>query len=478
MLRTWICTAALLLGASLDRSPPADERPNILFCIADDWGWPHAGIYGDAVVATPTFDRIAREGVLFERAFVSSPSCTPSRNAILTGQLHWRLAAGANLHSELRAGFPVYPLLLEDAGYHVGHWRKAFGPGRVAKEWGERHPAGARYEGFEPFLAARPEGAPFCFWLGTTDPHRPYELGAGAKAGLKVDAVHVPAFLPDLPKVRGDIADYYLEVQRFDRDVGLVLARIEELGELENTLVVVTGDHGMPFPRCKSNLYDMGVRVPLAVRWGKSVPGARRVMDFVSLTDLAPTFLEAAGLDVPGVMTGRSLLALLRSEAQGRVEPARDHVIFGKERHTPAQAAPSLDGYPCRAIRTDRWLYIENLFPDRWPAGVPSGSTRGPGFSDCDDGPTKDLLVALEGDEHGGRFFDLAFARRPGAELYDVAADPFQLSNLAAEGGHAKVRAELARRLRESLERTGDPRVTGGGEAFDTYPYFGRMEKD
>ena len=173
--KTLLALSAVLLLASFRQA----DRPNILFCIADDWGWPHAGAYGDPVVQTPTFDRVAREGALFEHAYVSSPSCTPSRNAILTGQHFWRLGPGANLWSWLEVEHPVYPLLLQEAGYHVGHWRKSWGPGRLALGGYEgEHPAGKGYrEGFAAFLEQRPEGAPFCFWLGAWDPHRGYEKG-------------------------------------------------------------------------------------------------------------------------------------------------------------------------------------------------------------------------------------------------------------------------------------------------------------
>ena len=253
-----ICAVLLLAlagtgaqGQDSDAAPPS--RPNILFCIADDWGWPHAGAYGDPVVRTPAFDRVAREGVLFERAFVSSPSCTPSRNAILSGQDFWRLGPGANLHSTLDREVPVFPLLLAEAGYHVGRWRKSWGPGRLGPGgWEGEHPAGRRYAGgFAEFLEARPEGAPFCFWLGASDPHRGYEQGSGAASGLDLAAIPLPGYWPDTPEVRSDVADYYYEVARFDGDVAAALALLEERGELEDTVVVVTGDHGMPFPRCK-----------------------------------------------------------------------------------------------------------------------------------------------------------------------------------------------------------------------------------
>jgi arylsulfatase A-like enzyme len=449
-------------------------RPNILFCIADDWGWPDAGAYGDPIVKTPAFDRLAREGVLFENAFVTSPSCTPSRGSILTGQYHWRLGAGANLWSSLPPQHPVYPLLLEDAGYHVGHARKAWGPGDAKALGRDRDPAGDRAnKGFRGFLAARPAGKPFCFWLGSSDPHRPYELGSGRKAGIDPAKVTVPADLPDCDTVREDLADYLLEVERFDRDLAEALALLDECGEAANTIVVVTGDHGMPFPRHKCNLYDSGVHVPLVIRWPAVVRPGRRVTDFVSLADLAPTYLQASGEPVPPEMTGRSLLPLLRAEESGRIDLSRDHVLVGRERHTPAQEAPSTVGYPQRAIRTYTFLYIKNLEPDRWPVGSPNGSTRGPVFSDCDDGPTKSLLLKDRDDPAIKPYYDLAFSKRPAEELYDLANDPGQVTNVAADPSFAEVKITLAKRLDEALKASGDPRMDGRGHELESFPYLG-----
>jgi len=463
----------LVTGAAGPAAP--GPRPNILFCIADDWGWPDAGAYGDPVVKTPGFDRVAREGVLFQNAFVTSPSCTPSRNSILTGQMHWRLGAGANLWSSLAPEYPVYPLLLEDAGYHVGHWRKAWGPGDWKALGRTRHPAGEPVtKGLREFLAARPAGTPFCFWLGASDPHRPYDPGSGRKAGLDPAKVRVPADLPDCDLVRSDLADYLFEVQRFDGDVADALAVLDELGEAANTIVVITGDHGMPFPRHKCHLYDSGVHVPLAIRWPAAVKPGRTVTDFVSLADLAPTFLTAAGLATPPAMMGRSLLPVLAAEGSGRIDPARDHVVTGRERHTPAQEAPSTGGYPMRAIRTDAHLYIRNYEPDRWPSGSPTGSTKGWDFADCDDSPTKLYLVERQADPAVKPFFDLAFAKRPAEELYDLAADPGQLVNVAADPAYAEAKAALARRLDERLDATGDPRQAGRGVEIEAHPYLGQ----
>jgi arylsulfatase A-like enzyme len=466
--------AAILLplkGAGCRREK---RKPNILFCIADDWGWPHAGAYADPVVQTPTFDRLAREGVLFAHAYVSSPSCTPCRNALLTGQHHWRLEEGANLWSTLDVRFPVFPLLLEAAGYHVGYWRKCWGPGDLkAGGYKDRHPGGKNYpQGFQQFIDARGDGQPFCFWLGTSDPHRPYKAGSGEASRMDLSEVVVPDFYPDVPEIRSDIADYYFEVQRFDSDCAAAIRILEEAGELDNTIIVMTGDHGMPFPRCKSNIYEMGVHVPLAVRWGDMIKPGRRVTDFVSFVDLTPTFLEAAGLDVPKEMTGQSLMPLLRSQQEGRILEGRDYVIFGKERHVPAQKSPDMGGYPCRGLRTDRYLYIRNFEPDRWPAGVPEGATHPMDrFADCDDGPTKLFLMERRDDPKYRRYFELSFAKRPAEELYDIGHDPHQLDNLAGRKEYHDVQIRLSALLDEKLKHTADPRATGGPVLFDGYPY-------
>ena len=452
------------------------KRPNILFAIADDWGWFHAGAYGDPVVKTPAFDRVAKEGVLFKHAYISSPSCTPCRNSILTGQYHWRLGPGANLWSTLDPATPVYPLLLKKAGYHIGSWRKSWGPGSL-KGWKD-HPAGKPGKGLDSFLAARPEGAPFCFWLGASDPHRCYKLHSGEKSGIDLDKIKLFKCFPDSRAVRGDVADYYFEVQRFDNDVGKALKKLEEIGELENTIFVITGDHGMPFPRCKGNLYDSGARVPLAIRWGAKIKKPGRVIeDFVSLTDLAPTFLEIAGVEVPEVMTGRSLVNILTSDKDGMVEPdKRSFVLHGKERHVPGQEGHK-GGYPCRAIRNHEFLYIRNFKPERWPAGTPNyekAAIKGAWLTDCDNGPTKTYMTQnKDKDEHHGRLWELSFGKRPAEELYDCKKDPEQLKNLADDPALAATKKKLSDLLMKNLKATGDPRATGGGDEFDKYPYLG-----
>lgn len=443
-----------------------DARPNILFAIADDQSWCHTSIGGDPVVRTPTFDRIAREGVRFTRAFCAAPSCTPSRGAILTGQVPFRLKENANLWSTLRKEFPVYPDLLEQAGYVVGHTRKGWGPGRQDAGGRARNPAGPGFRSFQDFLRERPKGRPFCFWFGSTDPHRPYEKGSGLKSGKSLEAVCVPPFLPDVPEIRSDILDYLVEVERFDRDVGGLLEQLEAIGELDNTLVVMTSDNGMPFPRSKTNLYEYGTHMPLAVRWPRRVKGGRVIDDFVSLTDLAPTFLEAAGVKPLDCMTGRSVLDLLTSGKSGRIDPKRDKVHVALERHTVCR--PNNGGYPCRAVRTDRYLYIRNFKPDRWPAGDP------PEYRDIDAGPSKTYMMAHRQDKRVQNLFRLAFEKRPAEELYDLSKDPAQMQNVAALPEHAAAKQALRGELDRWMSEMNDPRSSAQGDVFDTYPYYGK----
>ena len=472
----------LLCALVVTISALADDRPNIVFAIADDWGWPHASAYGnDEVVQTPAFDAIAKNGLLFNHAYISSPSCTPSRNAILTGQYHWRLGSGANLWSTLDTKHKTYPLLLEDAGYHVGSWRKSWGPGKL-DNW-ERHPAGKVYKNPNEFLKSWNKEKPFCFWLGASDPHRPYKKGTGVASGMDLSKIKLFEHYPDSETVRSDVADYYFEVQRFDSDIASFVAKLKEIGELDNTIIVVTGDHGMPFPRCKGNLYDSGARVPLAIQWPKGIQKPGRVIDdFVSTTDLAPTFLDLAGVKIPEAITGRSLGNIFASTQDGQVDPQRGQVFTGKERHTMAQERPDTGGTPMRAIRTHDYLLIHNYRIDRWPAGTPNyekAMMTGAWLADCDNGPAKTYIVENQDkDAAHQRAYDLCFGKRPAFELYDVNRDSGQVHNLAGNLKYADTLKKLLANLEAELKATKDPRAFGkGDETFDPIPYLGGVPK-
>lgn len=461
----------------------AKDKPNILFCLADDWGWPHAGAYGDNGVKTPSFDRIAREGILFNHTYVSSPSCTPCRNAFITGKYHWELGSGANLWSTLPEVHQSFIHLLADNGYVTGRTEaKTWGPGNL-DNWIAHHgshPSNEAYKTFADFLDytnAREE--PFFFWLGTSDPHRKYVKGSGKNSGIDPSRVHLFEHYPNSDIVRSDIADYYYEVQRWDTLVGSAIKQLEKHGLIENTIIIMTGDHGMPFPRCKGNLYDSGVRVPFAIRWGSEVKAGRQVDDFISFADIAPTLLNAAGVDIPEDMTGSSFTNILSSKKSGQVDPKnRSSIVFGRERHTPAQEKPNMSGYPSRGYRNKDYLYIRNYKPDLWPAGTSKiGHTNLPNqwYSDCDGGPTKDYIIEnKDKDEEHRLAYQLCFTKRPAEELYDLKNDPGQINNIATDPSYAEVIENMRAKLQERLTTLNDPRAKEPNyDEFDKHPYYG-----
>ena len=284
----------------------------------------------------------------------------------------------------------------------------------------------------------------------------------------------VPPHLPDNSLIRNDILDYYVEVERFDSNVGRALDLLEKAGRLDNTIVVVTSDHGMPFPRAKASLYDFGSRVPLAISWKKAVAGGRTVDDFVSLSDMAPTFLEAAGLEPHPDMTARSLMPILRSRDSGRVDASRDAAVIAMERHDGCRRGGK--GYPCRALRDSDYLYIRNFEPTRWPSGSPQSRdcARGIPYGEIDSSPSKTYMMENRSDPAVDRLAELAFGTRAEHELYDLRKDPGQLRNIAAEPEAADRLQAMRDRLMKHLADTGDPRALGKPAPWDYYPYYGR----
>jgi uncharacterized sulfatase len=500
VLHLYFLGAAVFPGMA---SAADDRRPNILFAISDDQSWAHASAYGYKGVATPAFDRVAKMGVLFNHAFAGSPGCSPSRAALLTGRHTWMIEQAGTHASSFPRKYPVYPELLQKAGYHVGLTGKGWGPGDWQIDGWPHNPAGAAYDkrkaepphgfirnndyagNFADFLGQKDADKPFCFWYGGSEPHRKYEEGAGLKTGKKLEDVVVPPFLPDTPEIRSDILDYLVEIEHFDRHLGRMLQLLEARGELENTLVIVTSDNGMPFPRAKANCYEYGIHVPLAIAWPARVPGNRTVDDLVGFVDLTATILEVAKVSHPASApppAGRSIMNVLASRKQGTVDPARDRVFAARERHSSARYGNL--GYPQRALRTKDYLYIRNFAPDRWPAGAPQSLDEsgkpGPmhaGYHDSDASPTLTFLAVNRDRPQFGRFFELAVARRPAEELYDIRKDPGCIVNLAGEAAHAKTRQQLARQLNDYLEKTGDARLTGNGDVWESYIRYSPLRK-
>ena len=504
-----LVSGTVALSAAVLHASGADPRPNILFAFGDDFGR-YASIYAQIekdnqlceLVHTPNFDRMAREGVLFTNAHVPAPSSTPCRSSLCSGQYFWRTGMGAILQGAVwDEQIPTFPLLLEQNGYHIGFTYKVWSPGTVkdAPYGGDRNryakrgnafcffsqnvskaPEGQYEEAkqrlydevagnFEDFLAAREGDEPFCYWWGPWNTHRPWVQGSGKKLwGIDPDDLRgkMPSFLPDVPEIREDFADYLGEVMAFDQGLGVLLDILEERGELDRTLIVVSGDHGIPgFPRGKTNLYDFGTRVGLAIRYPASVAGGRVVEDFVNLMDLAPTFLEFGATAVPEVMTGRSLKPLLESGRSGQVETDRTFVVTGRERHVAAAREGYLP-YPQRAVVTARYKYIRNFAPNRWPSGMLENN-----LPDLDKGPTKEWFIANFENPAYAWEVELGFGKRPYEELYDLSKDPWEVHNLAYDPKYQQVRRELSERLDATLSATGDPRMSEGVCIYDLPPY-------
>lgn len=445
-------------------------KPNFLVLMSDNHYSDHLSCYGDKIVKTPAIDKIARNGVRFTNAFCASPSCTPARGAMLTGQEIWRLGEGANLWSTLADTIPTYQDVLENTGYFTGHDRKGWGPGDYKAGGRNKNPAGTTFENFKGFLDKNTEKKPWSYFLSSRNPHRPFEYGSGKKLGLDVKKITVPPYLPDSHEVRMDIADYYAAIMAFDKEVEEAISLLEEHGMAKNTIIVVCGDNGWMMPRGLGNLYDFGTKVPLIISWPASINGDRTVSDFVSLNDLAATFLEYAGEKVPEAMTGRSLTTILDSDKEGRVNKAFDRVFVARERHAMGRKGGL--GYPGRGIRTDKFLYIYNYDSNRWPAGDP------PLFADIDGhmlqyySPTKEYMMEHKEDSDVKNMYEQAFLKRPEEELFDLRKDPFQMNNVADLEEYKDVRDRLSKELKAYLVETHDPREIGGNIIWDTSPYF------
>jgi len=460
----------ILSGLTFSCTPKTDPNtpPNILFILADDWSFPYASIYGDPMVHTPNLARLAESGMVFTHAFCATPSCTPSRSAILTGKYPHKLGEGVNLVGKLDTSEITYVDLLRQQGYAVAFERKGWAPGKFEKMGYTENPAGHAQE-FGAFLDSLNGSKPFCFWWGTHDPHRPYTRGHGRRVGIDSTKLKVPKFLPDIPVVRGDLADYFAEIKRVDREIGALLKKLEEKGMLENTMIVVTGDNGMPFPRAKANLYDYGTRVPLVISFPAKFKRNRRSDAFVNLIDLMPTFLEVAKVPVPKDLDGKSLVPILR----GKKKELREEVFLERERHCMARKNElGYPGYPMRAIRTKDFLYILNLRPERMPAGDPTIPGTPSEYGDVDGGPTKAYMMEHAQDDDVRTFFHIGFDKRPAEELYYVKTDPFNLDNLADNPKFARIKKSLQLKLDVWMSQNEDPRWHGGGDEIDRYPTY------
>jgi len=448
---------AMLCGQTSAAEP---QRPNILLLLSDDHSYPFVGCYDNGNVNTPTLDRLAEEGMMFRRFFVAAPQCVPSRAALMTG----RSPVAARM-TRFTAPLPrdevTFPEILRDQGgyftgicgrgYHLdGGRRSDAAVQRVFKEnrlrtFGDRVdflntcPDDQVASQVAAFLDKKPAGKPFFLWANFSDPHHPWN----APAELRPDpsSLKLPAHWPDLPGMREQLADYCAEINRLDRTMSGVLDVLRNRGLLDNTLIVFTGDNGLALPHGKGSLYDPGVNVPLIVRWPGVVKAGGESYALISGEDIAPTLLTAAGLPPDPRMSGVSFLPLLKGEPY----TARTHVFFERGPHgsAPVSVDMSNSGYDLsRAVRSDRYKFIYNCTP--WIPYAPVDSSGGAAWQQIkaanDAGELSDALSAT--------YFT---APRPVYELYDLEADPSELSNLSGQPALSKVEHDLRAALAEKM---------------------------
>ncbi|MBI4877873.1 MAG: sulfatase [Acidobacteria bacterium] len=406
------------------------ETPNFVFLLSDDQSRPHLGCYGDPVIRTPNLDRLAREGMRFENTFVSSSQCSPNRSSILTGCTPHTIGT-SRLHTPMPDWEPTIVDHLKERGYFVGAYRKVHQGPRFDKRWSFY---GGPQLNFETFFDALPKGKPFYLHAGFTDPHRPYRPGAFQPPHDR-QKIPVPKFLPDTPEVREDLGNYYDYIARMDADCGRLMEILKRRGLDRNTLIIATGDNGMPFPRAKGTCYDIGLRVPMLAWWPGRVRAGAVAQELIAHVDLPATWLEAAGAARPPKMQGRSFLGLLTG---GAYQP-RTEVFSERNWH---------DNFdPIRSVRTGRHKLIFNAaphFPYR-PAW------------DLADSPT---WAAIQRLGRAGKLtppqMRLLDPTRPLLELYDLERDPDEFHNLVTSPEHAGVLKDLRQRLGNWMQDTCD----------------------
>lgn len=457
-----------LLVLFLAVTAAAADRPNVLWFIVDDMS-ANFGCYGEKTVTTPNVDRLAREGTRFSRAYVTAPVCSPCRSALVTGM--YQTTIGAHHHRSGRGELKIHlpgevvptPKLFQNAGYYtcIGSGlpdldfrglpygqpkvkkAKASAAGRLGKtdynfEWDpaiyDSHDWAGRKPG-QPFfmqvqlhggkLREGPEAARVQFRERVKR-----ELGAGTDPSK----VTLPPYYPRDPVLLQDWADYLDAVRLTDLHVGRVLARLEKEGQLERTLVIFMTDHGISHARGKQFLFEEGAHVPLIMR-GPGVPAGQLRSDLVEHIDLAAVSLAASGLGVPSWMQGKDVLAPTYVKRQEAFS-ARDRCDETTEK--------------IRSLRTDKFIYVRNYHPER------------PHLQPCAYKDGKQIVQRLRELHASGSLSELSekllfSPTRPREELYELAADPWQIRNLAADPAHASVLEEHRRRLDAKLAATKDP---------------------
>lgn len=426
MRRALLCLALLaVVKVTLARASLAGDRPNFVLIIADDVSAADIGCYGHLHIRTPNIDRLAKEGLRFDKALLTCSSCSPSRASIITSRYPHQTGA-SELHQPLPGEQVTLAEVLKKEGYHVacaGKWHLGEATKAEFDVVVGGQPSGC--EKWVETLDNRPKDKPFFLWLAALDAHRDYQPGAIETPHTAEDAV-VPPFLPDTPEVRKDLAMYYDEISRLDGYIGRVMDELDRQGAAENTVIMFIADNGRPFPRCKTTVYDSGIHTPCVVRWPAKIKPNASSRALISSIDIAPTFLQLAGISAPKEFVGESFAAVL-------ADPALPH-------REAAFAEHNWHDYTARkrAVRTNRFLYIRNALP-QYACTPPADAVRSPTYS-----VMQELFAAGKLSPPQSVCFT---APSPEEELYDLDADPHSLRNLAADASHKSVLDKMRKKL-------------------------------
>lgn len=402
--------AILCLSSVLASVTHGNERPNFIVFVADDMAWDDCGAYGNPAIRTPNIDRLAAEGMRFDRAYLTCSSCSPSRCSMLTGRYPHATGAG-ELHLPLPKDQTMFTKPLMDAGY----WTAAVGKWHLGQAVADQvdyrmgaKPA-AMGNAWVKALKDRPDGRPFFLWAAHSDPHRGYKPGA-VNPPHDPAKVIVPPFFPDASRVREDLALYYDEVSRFDEHIGMVLQELKQQELEKNTFVLVISDNGRPFPHCKTRVHVPGVRTPFILRWPQRVQAGQVTNNVVSTVDIAPTILELAGLAPLASFQGDSFVNMLsNTNVQTRKYAFAEHNWHDYRAYE-------------RAVHSRDFCYVRNWLPG--VAGTPP--------ADAVNSPTYKVMLELHA---AGTLTpsQQGCMETPRAEefLFDVTKDPNCLVNLA-----------------------------------------------
>jgi len=429
-----ILSASLMIGFACESTESSnvvidESLPNIIIFVADDASWRDYGAYGNDVIKTPNIDLLAEGGMLFENAFLTTPQCSPSRISILTG-LHPHATGAEDLHMPLPDDMTILPGYLSEKNYFNGHMQKThYGPNADEQfDWYSPDLS----EDFPEFLDEAGD-SPFFLWVGFTDPHRTY--GTAPEVNDPSDVIVPPYHVDDEP-TRVDIAQYYDEITRMDGQIGLFMEEIMRRGIEENTLIIYITDNGAPFPREKGSLYDAGIKTPLIFYWPGEIEAGLRYEGLSTIIDLSPTILDITGIKIPDFMHGESVLQTLSDITV----PGREYVFSQRNWHDADEHM--------RSLRTDRYKLIRNDSYTELPHGTPADIGGSPTF--------RSLMTSKENgglNDYQSRLFDVP---RPRIELYDLAVDPWEINNVAADPDYWELARELSAVLDQWMEETGD----------------------